>query len=121
MAKQILSTPQMTDPGTEGIIGYDYQRDLAVMLCIKMIENHQTENVVCEFHEDIVQIKGHNQLELIQVKKTQSKSWTLHNLVTPEKKQKLGVLGKLLMPIQGGKDVIKIAFWGCGKTAMASL
>lgn len=115
MAKRIMDTPQLTDPGTEGLMGYDYQRDLAVMLCIKMIENHKIENVVCEFHEDIVQIKDCNKLELIQVKKTQSKNWTLHNFIVPEKKQKLGILGKLFTPIQNGKDIVKIAFWGHGK------
>jgi hypothetical protein len=73
MAQRIIDTPQLTDPGTEGLIGYDYQRDLAVMLCIKMIENHQIANVVCEFHEDIVQIKKSNKLELIQVKKRKAK------------------------------------------------
>ncbi|MEK6750698.1 MAG: dsDNA nuclease domain-containing protein [Chloroflexota bacterium] len=119
MAQRILDTPQISDPGTEGLIGYDYQRDLTVMLCIRMIENHQIENVVCEFHEDIVQIKDHNKLEFVQVKKTQSKTWTLHNFIAPEKRQKLGVLGKLFTPVQNGKDVVKIAFWGHGKLGLS--
>ena len=115
MAQRILYTPQVTDPGTEGVIGYDYQRDVAVMLCIKMIENHQIEYVVCEFHDDVVQINCRSQLELIQVKKTQSKNWTLHNLIAPDKGQKLGVLGKLFSPLQKGKDIVGISFWGNGK------
>jgi hypothetical protein len=35
--------------------------------------------------------------------------------MVPEKRQKLSVLGKLLLPIQGGKNIRKIAFWGHGK------
>lgn len=119
MAKRILDTPQVTDPGTEGIVGYDYQRDLAVMLCIKMIGDQQTEYVVCEFHDDIVQIYCGGKLELIQVKKAQSKNWTLHNLIAPQKGQNLGILAKLFRTLQVGKDVYGISFWGYGKPGMS--
>ncbi len=115
MTSRIISTPQNTDPGTDGGIGYDFQKDLAVLLCIQMLLDKNAKYVVCEFHEDLVRIQKGYQLELIQVKKSQSKSWTLHNLITPTKKQKQGILGKLFAPLHHGKDISRIAFCSYGR------
>ena len=115
MTSRIISTPQNTDPGTDGGIGYDFQKDLAVLLCIQMLLDKNAKYVVCEFHEDLVRIQKGWQLELIQVKKNQSKNWTLHSLIVPTKKQKKGILGKLFEPLQHGKDISRIAFCSYGR------
>ena len=112
MARRLISTPQSNDPGSEGALGYDYQKELATYLCVKMIADKQVGYVVCEFHEDILQVYNGLQIHLIQVKKNQSKSWTLANITTPAKGEKQSILAKLFSPVQNGKDIARLSFWG---------
>jgi hypothetical protein len=101
MSKSLISTPQNTDPGSEGSSGYEYQRDIAVLRCIEMIECRDIEYIICEFHEDIVQINKGMDLELVQVKKRETGNWTLDSLLKQVKKEK-SILASLFHSIEMG-------------------
>ncbi|HEX8608384.1 MAG TPA: dsDNA nuclease domain-containing protein [Pedobacter sp.] len=114
MTNHPLATPQDNDPGTEGIVGYEYQREIAVLLCIRMLANKDRKYIVCEFHEDLLQIRRDLSVEFTQIKKKDG-NWTLRSLLIPAKKQKLSILGKLFLPLQMGKNISRIHLWGYGK------
>ena len=112
MTRRLLSTPLSSDPGAEGASGYDYQKELATLLCIRMLADKQICYVVCEFHEDVLLVNNGLRLHLIQVKKNQSKSWTLTNLTTLAKGETQSVFAKLFSSLQKGKDIEKLSFSG---------
>jgi len=116
MSRSLISTPQNTDPGSEGSSGYEYQRDVAILRCIEMIKYRDTKYVVCEFHEDVVQISRGMQLELVQVKKRESGNWTLDSLLKKSKKKK-SILASLFNPLEIGKSVTKLSLCGFGRVA----
>lgn len=114
MEENIISTPQKTDPGSHSSLGFDYQKQLTVYLCINMIRDKDVKYIVCEFHEDVLEVKADLRFDLIQIKMNSSSTWALEKLITPDNKQKLSMLGKLFQPVLR-KDVTKVAFWGTGK------
>lgn len=115
MSRRILTTPLTQDPGSEAAIGYDYQWHIGTRLVIQMLANKDSEYLVCEFHEDLVQVNNRQGLRLVQVKKRESGSWTLSSLIAPEKKQKQGILAKLFSHVSKGKDICQILLIGYGK------
>lgn len=117
MSARVLSTPQLRDPGSEAAAGYDYQWHVAARVCIQMLANKEIDYIVCEFHEDVVQIRQGLHLELVQVKKKESGNWTLHNLIKPERRQTQGILGKLFEQLQRGKDVRRLMLMGYGRVS----
>ncbi len=117
MAGRALSTPQLRDPGSEAAAGYDYQWHVAARMCIQMLTDKEVEYIVCEFHEDVVQIRRGLHLELVQVKKKESGNWTLNSLVRPERGQKRGILGKLFDQLQRGKDISRLVLLGYGRVS----
>lgn len=120
MHNDLFITPQDSDPGSEGALGYDYQRDVAVLQCIKMLVDKQVEYVICEFHEDLVTSNKQKQLSLIQVKKAERDSWTLDSLLTPPKKQPKGILAKLFTHMEAGKSISVLSLQGFGRVGGAS-
>jgi hypothetical protein len=110
-----LSSVPQTDPGSEGGIGFDYQWHMTCYLCTAMLLNPNILRVVCEYGEDITLHRKDSAIEKFQVKKRDSGSWTLSELIKPVKKQTKGILSKLFEPIQEGKKVAKIGILGCGK------
>jgi hypothetical protein len=117
MPARLLSTPQMSDPGSEAPAGFEYQWHIAARMCIQMLADKEVEYVVCEFHEDVVQIRRGLHLELVQVKKRESGNWTLPSLVRPERGQQQGILGKLFGQLQKGKDVRRLVLLGYGRVS----
>jgi len=117
MAARALSTPQLRDPGSESAAGYDYQWHITARMCIQMLADKEVEYIVCEFHEDVVQIRRGLHLELIQVKKKESGNWTLPSLIRPERGQEQGILGKLFDQLQRGKDVSRLVLLGYGRVS----
>lgn len=116
MSKRLVSTPPQGDDGSEAGVGLDFQWHLAAINCIGMLTDRSVEYVVCEFHEDIIQVKRNGtSLDLQQVKKKESGTWTMNNLIKPEKKQTKGVLAKLFQHIQSGKDVRNLLLVGHGR------
>jgi hypothetical protein len=116
MAKRLISTPPEADTGSEAGVGFDFQWHLAAGKCIEMLSDEVTEYVVCEFHEDIIQIKREGVgLDLIQVKKKESGTWSMNDLLKPEKKQKKGILAKLFEHLEAGKDIRSISLVGHGR------
>ncbi|MEI2607642.1 MAG: dsDNA nuclease domain-containing protein [Candidatus Promineifilaceae bacterium] len=115
MTVHIISTPQLSDQGSEGSAGYDYQKEFALMLCIDMLLDKNSRCVICEFHEDVVQISRGWEIDLIQVKKKENGNWSLNDLIKPDKKQTQGIMAKLLSPMQQGKAIRKIRLAGYGK------
>jgi len=114
---RVLSTPQLRDPGSEAAAGYDYQWHVTARMCVQMLTNKEVEYIVCEFHEDIIQIRRGLHLELIQVKKKEGGSWSLRDLIRPEVEQKQGILGKLFDQLQRGKDVGHLVLLGHGRVS----
>lgn len=82
-----------------------------------MIECRDTKYVVCEFHEDVVQINKGMELELVQVKKRESGNWTLDSLLKKSKKKK-SILASLFNPIEIGKNVTQLMICGFGRVAI---
>ena len=114
MKLDIRAIPPSDDSGTEGIIGYDYQRDFALKLVIEMLGDKDVEFVVCEFHQDLVTIARMGSVRLVQVKKRDTGTWTLNDLVSTRGK-KQSVLANLFTPLQNGKNVSSLALWGFGR------
>jgi hypothetical protein len=115
MSKRILTTTQSRDPGSEGGAGYAYQWHVASRLAIQMLLDKRTEYIVCEFHEDAVEIRRDMGLKLVQIKKRDTGHWTLQELIKPRRGQKQGILGKLLAWVEYGKDVHSLHLYGCGR------
>jgi hypothetical protein len=120
VSRSLLATSPLTDPGSEGALGYDYQCHIGARKCIEMLSDKDVEYVVCEFREDILQVRRDLKLELCQVKKRESGAWSLHDLIAPDKKQRDGILGKLFYPIQQGMDVHRLNLIGCGRVSASS-
>lgn len=117
MVARALSTPQLRDPGSEAAAGYDYQWHVTARMCIQMLADKEVEYIVCEFHEDVVQIRRELHLELIQVKKKESGNWTLSSLIRPERRQKRAILSKLFDQLQKGKDISRLVLLGYGRVS----
>lgn len=115
MSSRALSAPQLRDPGSEGGAGYTYQWHVAARMCIQMLADKAVDYIVCEFHEDVVQIRRGLQLDFVEVKKRENGNWTLLDLTRPKSRQKQGILGKLLTELQKGKDVGRLLLVGCGR------
>lgn len=80
-----------------------------------MLADKTVEYIVCEFHEDVVQIRRGLQLDLVEVKKRESGTWALSDLIRPKSGQKQGILGKLFAELQKGKDIGRLLLLGCGR------
>ncbi|MEM7114354.1 MAG: dsDNA nuclease domain-containing protein [Chloroflexota bacterium] len=117
MTRHLISVPPIDDSGSEGGIGYDYQRDIALMLAIEMLRDRGTEHIICEFHQDIVKMEKHGEIQLTQIKKSEIKAWTLNRLITPNKKHGQGILANLFLPLEMGKNVTELNLWGFGRVS----
>lgn len=117
MPKRILTTPQNQDPGAEGGRGYDYQWHVGARMAIQMLCDKDTEYIVCEFHEDMVNVNRALGLKLVQIKKRETQNWTMHSLVAPEKKQRQGIFCKLFTHLAKGKDVQSLLLMGHGRVS----
>jgi hypothetical protein len=116
VAKRLISTSPENDTGSEAGVGFDFQWHLATGKCIEMLIDRTTEYVVCEFHEDIIQIKQKDTgLDMIQVKKKESGRWTMNDLIKPDKKQTKSILAKLFEHIEVGKDIRSLSLVGHGR------
>lgn len=116
MAKRLISTPPQNDAGSEAGVGFDFQWHLAAGKCVEMLMDRTTEYVVCEFHEDIIQIKKEGMgLDLIQVKKKEGGTWTMNDLLKPDKKQTKGILAKIFEHVEAGKDIRGLSLVGHGR------
>lgn len=115
MSIEFLSSVPETDPGSEGGIGFDYQWQMTSRLCIEMLLKIESIRVVCEYGEDITLHKKDSVIEKLQIKKRETGSWTFPELIKPTKKQKMGILAKLLAPLQDGKNIDGLKVLGCGK------
>lgn len=117
MSRRVLTSPQPNDPGSEGGSGYDYQWHVGARMALQMLLNKETEYLVCEFHEDTIQVNRSLGLKLVQIKKRDSGNWTMQSLIRPDKKQKQGILCKLFSPLAKGKDIKELLLTGYGKTS----
>lgn len=77
-AKDILNIPPNEEQGGEAIYGFDYQAHCTARLCLEMMHSHDITEIVCEHHEDLIQIKDGNAPNFCSVKKRESvKTWTI--------------------------------------------
>src|SRR5687768_16526656 len=112
MTKSLLSTLPNGDPGSHAASGYSYQWHLATARCIEMLQDPDTQYVVCEFHEDVVEVRFGEQLDLIQIKKRDTGKWSLANLLSPAKRDRPGILAGLFAKLQAGKDIRRLTLLG---------
>ncbi len=77
-AKDVLNVPPEEEQGAEAAYGFDYQAHCAARLCLGMLQGHACDEIVCEHHEDILQIGNSDSPTFCQVKKRESaETWTL--------------------------------------------
>lgn len=77
-AKDVLNVPPDEEQGSEAIYGFDYQAHCAARLCLEMVRGHDVTEIVCEHHEDLLQIRNGQPPNFCQVKKRESaKTWTI--------------------------------------------
>jgi Cap4, dsDNA endonuclease domain len=114
MKKKMFQVPVISDPGSQAAVGFDYQTHVANGLCIRMLIDKSIQYVLCEFHEDVVQVRQDSKLEMIQVKKREGGKWSLNDLIKPARRQRLGILAKLFECVQNGKDISKLRLIGYG-------
>jgi SHS2 domain-containing protein len=103
----IFNNPPSDDQGSEAAYGFDYQAHCIARLCLKMLGSRDILETVCEFHEDLSQVRDNNSLRLGQVKKRESAEvWTI-DLIKD-------AIEKLFKKMQY-KDVSELVIYGSGR------
>jgi hypothetical protein len=76
--RDVMNIPPDEDQGSEAIYGFDYQAHCTARLCLQMVYGHEIAEVVCEHHEDLIQIRIGRPPDFCQVKKRESaRIWTI--------------------------------------------
>jgi len=74
----------LEDQGSESKAGFDYQDHCATRLLLEMVANDEITATVCEYHEDVTQLKVNKPPCFYSIKKRESVSnWTLGILKDP--------------------------------------
>ena len=65
------------EQGGEAIYGFDYQTHCVARFCLEMLAGHDVTEIICEHHEDLIQIKNGQPPNFCSVKKRESaNTWT---------------------------------------------
>lgn len=78
MARDIRYSPPGDDQGSEADAGFDYQRHCIATLCVEALCDNSVNELVCEYHQDAVELRIGGAVSLCQIKKKESSApWTL--------------------------------------------
>jgi hypothetical protein len=76
--RDILNAPPDEDQGSEVTQAFDYQAHCITRLCLWMVCGREVTETVCEFHEDLTQLRVGKPARFCQIKKRESvKTWTI--------------------------------------------
>ncbi|HML39401.1 MAG TPA: dsDNA nuclease domain-containing protein [Bellilinea sp.] len=103
--------------GSQAGAGFNYQWHIAANSCLTMLSDNKIIRIINEFEDDLQIVWKTSEVEYIQIKKKENGPWSFQDIIKPAKKQKLGILGKLVTPIQNGKKVYRLGLMGCGGIA----
>lgn len=82
--RNIMHVAPLEDQGSESKAGFDYQDHCATRLLLEMVANDEITATVCEYHEDVTQLKVNKPPCFYSIKKRESVSnWTLGILKDP--------------------------------------
>jgi transposase len=105
--KDIMNVVPNEEQGGEAIYGFDYQTHCATRLCLEMLAGHDVTEIICEHHEDVIQMKNGQPPNFYSVKKRESaNTWTIALLKD--------AIRKLFQKLQY-KNVGQLVIYGSGR------
>ncbi len=99
LAEKIVSVPQKENAGENSDDAFAFQKNWVFHTIIKLQQLEGDYVFVFEFHDDVLHLDSEspNKIRFIQIKKSESKNWTLNRLLKSGNGSSNSIIGKLYL------------------------